>query len=55
MEFIEELKDDQFNKPFLRQFNITEHIGKGGFCQVFKGVRWTDDLPVAIKVMDKET
>lgn len=43
MELIEELKKDQFNKPFLREYDFLELLGKGGFSVVFKAVRWSDE------------
>ena len=45
----------QINPEFDRLYTINGMLGKGGFGQVYSGVRNSDFKPVAIKIIKKQT
>ncbi|XP_044163417.1 CBL-interacting protein kinase 15-like [Acropora millepora] len=49
---------DEFTKKLcqkLAEYNLGEEIGQGGFGCVFSGTRKVDNLPVAIKLVEKSS
>ncbi|XP_015761962.1 PREDICTED: uncharacterized protein LOC107341055 [Acropora digitifera] len=49
---------DEFTKKLcqkLAEYNLGEAIGQGGFGCVFSGTRKVDNLPVAIKLVEKSS